>query len=191
MNKSVAILIAISIISGSQYTVIAQDEVEFVIPMSRGWNTISAPVIPEERRIEVMFGEIVRRDNLIIMKDGDGHFYLPDWEWIMDPFWDFRRGYQVKLAGDDTLTITGEPVDPETVIQLVRGWSLIACFPEEQLNAVTAFANIEELLIIAKDEFGNFYAPEYNFNNMEELRQGRGYCVKVSEAVEFVWNTEE
>ena len=189
MNRSIQDLILILTLIIFSTTAIAQP-VEFVIPMRAGWNTISAPVIPEERRIEVMFGEIVRRDNLIIMKDGDGHFYLPDWEWIMDPFWDFRRGYQVKLAGDDTLTITGEPVDPETVIQLVRGWSLIAYFPEEQLNAVTAFANIEDLLIIAKDEFGGFYSPEYDFNNMDVLRPGRGYIVNVREDVELVWMQE-
>ena len=30
--------------------------------------------------------------------------------------------------------------------------------------------------------------PEFNFNNMTELRQGRGYLVKVREEVELVWN---
>ena len=192
MKRANCIIITVWLLSVIQPFAIAQEEVEFVIPMSRGWNMISSPVIPAERDFRVMFEQIERRGNLIILKDVFGCFWMPDWDWDweLDP-WDFRQAYQVKLAGDDTLTVTGEPVDPGLIIQLRRGWSMIAYFPDEQLDAVTAFANIEELLIIAKDEFGNFYAPEYNFNNMEELRQGRGYCVKVSEAVEFVWNTEE
>ncbi|MFH0764850.1 MAG: hypothetical protein V2A61_00360, partial [Calditrichota bacterium] len=79
----------------------------------------------------------------------------------------------------------------ETPIQLIRGWSMIAYFLEEQTDEETAFINIEQSLIIAKDEFGNFYRPEFNFCNMEELRRGRGYQVKVREAVGFIWNTEE
>jgi len=165
-------------------------QVEFVIPMTRGWNMISAPVIPVEPRIEVLFREIVRRDNLIILKEGDGHFYIPGWGFINTPPWDFRQGYQVNLDNDDTLIIRGEMVNPETPIQLIRGWNMTAYFPEGQVTAETAFANIANALLIAKDGFGKFYVPEYNFYNMEELRRGRGYLVKVREAVDLIWNSD-
>ena len=133
-----------------------------------------------------IFSAIYERENLILVKDGEGNFWVPPWGSFLDD-WDFREGYMAKLSAPDTLIITGEPVNPETVINLIRGWSMIAYFPEEQVDAVTAFANLEELLIIAKDGFGGFMAPEFDFNDMEELQQGRGYFVKVSEAVEFIW----
>ena len=41
----------------------------------------------------------------------------------------------------------------------------------------------------AKDEWGNFYAPEWNFSNMGDLRPDRAYQVKVSDDVDFVWST--
>ncbi len=103
--------------------------------------------------------------------------------------WDFRQGYYVLLSDPDTLTITGEPVDPETAIPL-HGWNLISYLPERSTDAPTAFANIRDELVLAKDDSGRFYAPEYNFNNMVELQRFRGYWVNVREDVELVWNQE-
>ncbi|MFH0764849.1 MAG: hypothetical protein V2A61_00355 [Calditrichota bacterium] len=167
----------------------ASAQVEFVVPMRGGWNMISAPVIPVDPRTEVMFREIVRRDNLIILKDGDGRYYLPRWEFINLPPWDFRKGYQVKLANDDTQTITGELVDPETPIPLRRGWNIVAFFPEQRLQAWNAFFNIRRQLIIAKDVKGHFFY--YSLEMLVLLMErGQGYQVKVSENVELVWLQE-
>lgn len=186
MNKPVVILIAISMISSIQLKAIAQDEVEFVIPMRAGWNIISAPVIPEDTDMEVIFSEIVERENLVICKNEHGQFYAPPYDFNNMQDWDFHRGYQVNLAEDDTLIITGEPVDPETPIQLLRGWNLVAYFLDRETISNEAFANIENHLIIAKNWNGSFYVPGYfvDFG----LLPGEGYLVKVDEEVELVWN---
>ena len=183
------VLSAVILILSIQSTASAQpEEVEFVIPMTEGWNMISSPVDPENGDMWYVFRDILHRDNFILGKDGLGNFFFPAEDFNCLPDWVVDQGYLVKLSGADTLTIVGEPVDPETPIHLIRGWSMVAYFPEEQVDAITAFSNIEQHLIIAKDGFGNFYMPEFNFNNMTELRQGRGYLVKVREEVELVWN---
>jgi hypothetical protein len=46
-------------------------------------------------------------------------------------------------------------------------------------------------LLIAKDENGNFYNPEFNFSNMGDLRQGKGYQLKMSEDTELVYRLRE
>ena len=165
-------------------------QVEFEIPMTEGWNMISSPVNPENRDMWIIFSNLRDIDNLIMAKDGIGHFLVPEFNFVNVPDWVFAQGYQVKLSGADTLTIIGEQVDPETSIRLIRGWSMIAYFPEEQVDAITALSNIEEHLIIAKDGFGRFYNTEFNFSNMADLRQGRGYLVKVREATDLVWNRD-
>ncbi|MFH0764851.1 MAG: hypothetical protein V2A61_00365, partial [Calditrichota bacterium] len=70
------IVLTVLLALGVQLKTYAQ--VEFVVPMTRGWNMISAPVIPDEPNTEVMFREIIRNGNLIIVKDGEGHFGVPD-----------------------------------------------------------------------------------------------------------------
>ena len=165
-------------------------QVEFVIPMTEGWNMISSPVVPEVRETREIFGDLVGSGNLIIVKDAEGRFSVGGLQFWMLGDWVQNFGYQVKLERDDVLTMIGEPVDPETPIDLRQNWSMIAYFPEERVDAITALSNIEELLIIAKDGFGHFYNTEFNFSNMGERRQGRGYLVKVREATELVWNVE-
>ena len=166
----------------------AMAQVEFVISMERRWNMISAPVIPENATIEIIFRDVVERDNLIICKDEHGRFYIPEWDYNNIPNWDFHRGYQVKLVEADTLIITGEAVDPETPIQLRRGWNLIAYFLDRVLNCNEAFANIENHLLIAKNWRGDFYVPDIWEDFL--LRPGEGYQVKVDENAELVWPQE-
>jgi len=161
-------------------------QVEFVIPMTRGWNMISAPVIPEERDITVMFQDIVERDNLIIVKDGFGGFYLPEFNFNNMADWDFRNGYLVKLARDDNLLIEGEPVDSETPIPLRRGWNMVAYFPEQRIQAWDAFLNIRRQLIIVKDIEGHFFSYDFAMLVLW-LERSQGYQVKVSNDVELIW----
>lgn len=156
------------------------------VTLTRGWNLISSNIDPNVRDIQALFSDLVVGETLLIVKDGFGRFYLPTHDFNNIPFWNFRKGYQVKLAEVDTLIISGEPVDPETPIRLHRGWNLIAYFPEQRLHARDAFANIENQLIIAKDGIGDFFM--YDINLLELwLERGQGYQVKVREDVELVW----
>lgn len=161
------------------------------IILNEGWNIYSSYIDHEARDIPALFDDLVERGNLLLVKDHAGRFYSPEFEFNNIPFWDFHQGYLIKMAEADTLVVTGEPVDPETPIHLIGGWSMIAYFPEEEVEAPEAFRNIADALIIAKDGNGNFYYPEENFNNIPALRWGRGYQVKVRVEVELIWNTRD
>ena len=138
--------------------------------------------------MEYIWREQVERDELIIAKDGEGRFFLPAFDFNNIPLWNFREGYLAKMAEASTLQIDGEPVEADTPIPLDEGWSMIAYFPEEEIEAPEAFRNIEDVLIQAKDGEGRFYLPEQEFNNMQPLRRGLGYMVKVTEEIELIWN---
>ena len=162
--------------------------VRISIALAENWNLVSGWIEPSVRDIQTIFTPLVEREILLFVKDGAGRFYAPEFDFNSIPFWNFREGYLVKMAEADNLTIVGEPVAPETPIPLQRNWNTIAYFPEEEVEAPEAFANIEQVLIMAKDGEGRFYIPDREFNNMQPLRRGLGYMVKVSEAVELVWN---
>ena len=166
------------------------DNADFQISMHEGWNLVSSPFVPEDRDIEALFSRLTVRQNLIMVKDQNGRFYLPAHDFNNIPFWDVNYGYQVKLNADDNLWITGEEVEADRPIPLQQGWSLAAYFPEQAIETRTAFANIADQLLMAKDGDGQFYTPEHNFNNIPPLHRGAGYQVKVSEEVELIWNVE-
>jgi len=162
---------------------------DFALGIDQGWSLISSPVIPENGEIETVFESIVENGNLTLAKDDQGNFYLPD-QFNNMPDWDVNQGYQVKLRQSDSLLFFGDIVPPDRPIPLRQGWSMASYFPEIEIEAREAFRNIENLLIIAKDGWGNFYSPEFNFNNIPPLHRGAGYQIKVEEEVELVYPPE-
>jgi choice-of-anchor B domain-containing protein len=68
-------------------------------------------------------------------------------------------------------------------IILLDGWNLIGYSCVNTINAETAFAPLIDILIIAKDNAGNAYLPEWNFNGIGDLLGGYGYQLKITEQV--------
>ncbi len=163
----------------------------FLIEMVDGWNMISAPIEPFDDDIVNICDQLTDDDNLIIIKDYRGRFYWPAENFNNIPAWIPENGYQIKLEQEDSLRILGEFVPEDQPIELAEGYTIAAYFPEQPVDVVVACENILDRLILVKDAFGRFYLHEYEWGNLEPLERGQGYKIKVSEAVELVWNTEE
>jgi len=167
-----------------------QDPERIVINLAENWNLVSSYIDPLIADIPFLFTALVENENILLVKDGDGSFYSPPFGFNNIPFWDYHQGYQVKTVEEGELTFLGELVPADTPINLHENWNITAYFPEEEVEAPDAFANISDQLLMAKDGDGHFYAPEHNFNNIPPLHRGAGYQVKVSEEVELIWNVE-
>ncbi len=163
----------------------------FPVPLQAGWNMISSPVPPRNLDMTVIWADIVDRMNLVMVKDQNGDFYVPEIGINIIPGWDVHYGYQVKVREIDTLFIKGQPLADETPIPLRDGWSIVSYLPEQSVDVLDAVVNIEESLIVIKDGLGRFYVPMWDYSNMLPLTRGSGYKLKTSEAVELVWNTSE
>ncbi|MBT3232959.1 MAG: T9SS type A sorting domain-containing protein, partial [Calditrichaeota bacterium] len=178
------------------------------IELTGDWQMISTHLVDLVRESIIdMWADVVEREHLEILKDHHGNFYLPDWGFNNIPRWRTEYGYQVKCSAEDMLIIRGRAVvDPDDSIHLRVGWSIIAYYLQEDVDAIIAFDNLVEVevpdemngfqpaeivtfLEIAKDAWGNFYLPEWNFCNLGDLRPDRAYQVKVSDDVDFVWST--
>lgn len=166
-------------------------QAEQTIVMNLGWNMISAHLAPEDDDIIEITRDLVERDLLLMMKNGIGRFYEPEWNYNNIPGWVVSEGYLVKMRESGDLILSGETVNWDNPIDLSVGWQIVSYYPRNSIDAMIALAGIEEQLLIAKDGVGRFYVPEWDYSNMGNLRQGQGYLMKVSEAVELVYRREE
>jgi len=158
-----------------------------ILRFSLGWNMVSLNVIPPVDSIRVIMRPLVEADLLNLMKDGIGRFYNPEFNFNNIPGWNVAEGYQVKVSQNCELPIEGEVVPSNTPIPLIEGWQIVSYYPRQAVDAITALGSIVDNLIIAKDENGRFYVPEFNFNGIGNMLEGEGYQLKMTEDDELVY----
>ena len=68
-------------------------------------------------------------------------------------------------------------------IEFPLGWSFFGynCF--ESIDLESAFAEVSDKIIILKDENGDSYLPEWNYNGIGDLNYTEGYQVKTNEQI--------
>ena len=162
------------------------------IPMEMGWNLVSANLQPDdEEDIRGLMAALVEEELLIIMKNSEGQFYRPDYDYNNIPGWYVDEGYQMLVSDDCALTLEGMSVSHNRPIPLEQGWQIVSYYPRQDMDAVVALSGIVDHLIIAKDGRGDFYIPAWDFCNIDIMREGQGYYLNVDEDVELVYQTEE
>jgi len=166
------------------------------VPLNEGWNLISINVIPPEEMWENEQGPDIRlmteqlridEDNhrVILMKNNEGQFYTPEFDFNSIPYWDLEEGYMVKVDEDVMAVWTGGRIAPDADINLETGWNMIAYYPTYELDASDpdfyVLSTIIDHVLIAKDGIGRFMIPEFEFSNMPPWRETLGYKVKMDE----------
>jgi len=142
-------------------------------------------------------GNLVGGDNIydyiVLAKDGLGNAYLPDFDF--DGIGDFTdgEGYTLKailpcyidIYGENFLISEGPYINKlGHRIDLPSGWSIMGYPCPEGRDAIAALAPISTNIIIVKNG-GLAYLPEWGFNGIGNLEPGRGYFIKVDQAVSF------
>ena len=164
---------------------------ERTLELGLGWNMVSVNLQPDERDVTVLTEPLVEEDLLEMMKDGFGHFYNPEFGFNNIPGWFVEQGYMLKVRDDCELTLEGESVLADDPIDLAEGWQIVSYYPRRPVEAILALSGIVDQLLIAKDGDGQFYIPEFGFSNMGDLREGRGYQLKMDEAARLVYTLQE
>ena len=174
----------ISIVSKLGAVVIS--ELEISLPF--GWSIISSNVIPDNPGLDDVMLEV--KDNVKIIKNGNGQVYWSEYNVNQIGNWSITDGYQIKMKSSDTLKISGNPVDVSlTTLNLIQAWNLISYLPSSSMSCESAFSSIVNKIIIAKNNAGQVYWPQYSTNQIGDLNIGEGYWIKVSEAVDFTYPT--
>jgi len=158
--------------------------------LNEGWNQVSINVLPDDLDVPAILAPLVEDDLVILAKDGQGRFFLPEAGFCNIPNWNVVEGYQIAVTEDCELTVTGDIVPFDTPIDLLEGWNLGAYLPVVPVDAIAALSGIRDQLIIAKDGLGQFYVTEFGFSNMGNLVELQGYQYNVSEDVQLVYQID-
>jgi len=152
-----------------------------------GWNLISSYINPNKSITELF--ETISSD-IVIIKNGLGQAYLPEWNFNGIGDFNFLEGYLVKVNNDVSLDIIGDFVIPEnSPLNLDAGWSIISYLRLDDVSADLIFQDLlsNNNLIIAKNNLGAAYLPEWNFNGIGNLTPGQGYQIKLNQSAELIY----
>ena len=68
----------------------------------------------------------------------------------------------------------------DSPLNLTDGWNIFGYTCLEPIDVVAGLSQIEDQVIIVKDNEGNAYLPEWGFNGIGDLETGKGYQLKVN-----------
>ncbi len=163
------------------YNIVSCPSAEQNIPLDEGWSMFSTYIQSSSLAMTTLFSEI--DSDVYLVKDNFGMAYLPSWGFngigdLID-----GQGYLVKMNSANNLLVSGVKLHDHTPIALEGGWNTIAYLLEEPSTAVNVFSTLvsNNLLGIAKDEFGNAYLPEWDYDGIGLMQPTKGYQLKVLE----------
>ncbi|MCX6257464.1 MAG: T9SS type A sorting domain-containing protein [Bacteroidia bacterium] len=118
---------------------------------------------------------------VIIIKDGNGNIFWP--QYYVNNIGNILigDGYQVKMLSSQTLEISGSVIIPEiTPVTIPSGWSILGYLRETPASVITLMNSVVSNVIIMKDGDGNIYWPQYLVNNIGNMQPGKGYQIKTN-----------
>lgn len=161
------------------------------IDLQDSWNLVSSYIEPDDNRIVNILSDINDNGNLIIVKNWEGHFWWPEYDYNGISTWDGLMGYQINVRESDNFTVVGRRFDVETPIPLHSGWNMISYLLDEPVEPVIAMGEILDHIIIAKDGEGRFIAPEFDYYGMPPMSPAKGYQVNVNRRLDLVYRTAD
>jgi uncharacterized protein (TIGR02145 family) len=147
------------------------------ISISDGWSGISSYLDPSNPDVALLMAAI--EDQLVILMDFEGNYYQPSTKSTLIN-WDFKKGYYIKMASEETLEITGlYPLTQQLDLQI--GWNLIPVFSDVVISIDDYFAgHFGDIEIITEVAGLGVYWPALGINTLAELLPGNAYLIKSS-----------
>ena len=167
----------------SQFDVSSQSAM--ILHFNTGWNMFSLNVVPDDPNIATVMNPVVAK--LVIAKNGYGQTYIPAYSVNDINNMTFNAGYQAYFTEATSLNVFGAPLAAGTPIILSGGWHLISYLPTTPINITTALATVNNHLVIAKNNNGQTYIPEYGINDIGTMEPGQGYQVYLTGADTLIY----
>ena len=175
---------------GSCIMPITSQEVDLPI----GWSIFSTYIETENMNVIAFLSGI--QSHIILVKNFLGEAYLPEWNFNGIGNIEYHQGYQVKTNQECTINLQGEYFKPnENPIYLEAGWNIISYLRTSPSPADLVFQDLilQGNIVIAKDELGAAFLPEWNYNGIGNLQAGKGYQLKtnVSDILNYLSNDQQ
>ncbi|MFZ4427117.1 MAG: BACON domain-containing protein [Saprospiraceae bacterium] len=154
------------------------------IPLKAGWNMISSYIVPQKPSFDTIVKPM--SDVVQVVKDGAGNTFLVGLNLNNVGDWEITQGYRVQVTANDTLFITGIPVNPlSTPIPVQAGWQIIPVFSRNPISTGTALASLDTLVEVLKDNDGRVYIPNLSINTIGQMIPTQGYRLKAKSSGEL------
>ncbi|MBT3209181.1 MAG: T9SS type A sorting domain-containing protein [Bacteroidetes bacterium] len=151
------------------------------VELAQGWSIISTFMNPADPSLEAVFAPVI--SDVVIVKNGSGMVYWPQYLLNTIGSLTIGEGYQVKMNTYQMLEVTGTPVVPELApISIPNGWSYLGYLRQSPANIATMLAPIVSDITIVKNGIGLVYWPLYGLNAIGDIMPGQGYQIKTTAA---------
>jgi hypothetical protein len=135
-----------------------------------GWNLISLPLVSQDSLVSVLYPGAVTNA-----------FSFSGGSYQSGSTMTAGGGYFLKVAGDETVTLNGTPLEIDT-LDVEEGW-----------NMVGSIADTVPVSMVISDPGGLVTSAFFGFSggyfNADQIQPGRGYWVKVSQAGKLILST--
>jgi hypothetical protein len=149
------------------------------IALPQGWNMISSFVAPKDSTLDSVLVKVKPR--LVIVKNNTGQVYWPAFSINTIGNWKKQHGYQIYMQSTDTMTVTGDEIDPElTPLVMPQGWNMVSYLRNSPMRADSALTTIAGNIVIAKNNAGQVYWPSLIINTIGNMKPGQGYQTYLS-----------
>lgn len=144
------------------------------LELSVGWNLVSLPVEPIDKRIKSLF----REAKTVFEYTAAGYILLdPNTEL------EIKKGYWLYLPAANTYSLQGTPVNHYVITNASKGWSIIGTCSSEAKASVD-IGNIRAI-------YG--YTPGFGYQRVLEsghIKSGKGYWINLSEQTTIIVNVD-
>ena len=157
--------------------------------LSPGWSIFSTYINPIENNLEKLFEAT---DEVVIIKNEMGDVFWPSLGINQIGYLSFDEGYIIKMdyyGNGFNLFLEGELIPTDTELTFQEGWSIISYLNNQPSLVEETFSQIENEIIIIKDEDGLIWWPYFGVNSMEMMYPGKGYQIKMSEESIFSYQS--
>tara|TARA_R100000541_G_scaffold33347_1_gene41980 strand:+ start:30302 stop:31135 length:834 start_codon:yes stop_codon:yes gene_type:complete len=139
------------------------------------------------------------RNYILIAKDNAGNAYLPEFNYDGVGNMSKYEGFQVKTLASFQLRITSKRehriIDGNIqfggYVKIHEGWNIIRFPLKYSQDLALALTDVVENLLIVKNNNGNAYLPEFNFNGVGLINPGESYQCKSFNDTESIFFISE
>jgi hypothetical protein len=162
----------------------------FMQAIPAGWNMVSFNVRFADSCIDSVIKAPSSPNPFILVKDVNGHSYIPTLG--IRNFDTLRQvvGYQVYTSANDTISAHAAPITVATTpIALQQGWNMIAYLPGVPLSVETELASIGADFEFVKNNNGRVYWPLFEVDDLDTMQPGQAYLLFMTQATSFTYPT--
>lgn len=151
-----------------------------------GFSIFSTYIDPDDPNIANVLDSIT--PEIIIVKDGDGNPYWPQYGINNIGDMDIGQGYQIKLNSAQDILIVGDLIDPvSSPVYLPATWSLLGYLRTSPASMAVMMQSINSYITLVKNSQGDVYWPSFNLNIIGDMMPGEGYKIRMITAVSLIY----